>query len=209
MKGKNMKRRKVLRTITTLAAVLVAALVCGAGKTQRYLVPQDMPLPLYVTGLGHTGTNANDWVVAAFYYPSATIPADYDLFNEPVFDYPVGVVTPLVQGFLVFHDGNPYPVPQVMHNAPGAKVEIWFVPAQNFANGVDPYPGFTYTINAMKAEGAIVGWADSFVQTWEAGTTGNSSTVVASGVMEDGRTFWVKSTFNMGVAPPCIVQFGP
>jgi hypothetical protein len=209
-----MKSRKVLTTITALGLTLLATSV-WSGPTQRYLVPQDMPLPLYVTGLSHTGTNADDWVVTAFYYPSATIPGDYDLFNEPVFEYPVGVVTPLVQGFLVFHGSNPYPVPQVMHNAPGAMVEIWFTPAQNFANGAGGYPGFTWTVNSMKAEGSIVGWADSFVQTWEAGTTVDNNTVVASGVMEDGRSFWVKSTYAIGgpdgvaAAPYCIVHFGP
>ena len=198
-----------------LGLALVATLVSGGGKIQRYRVPQDMPLPLYTTGLGHTGTNAGDWVVTAFYYPSDTIPADYDLFNQPVFDPPVGVVTPLVQGFLVFHDGNPYPLPQVMKNAPGAKVEIWFTPAPNFANGVGPYPPFTWTINSMKAEGSIVGYADSFTQTWVAGRPINNNTIVASGLLEDGRSFWVKTTYAIGgpegVAPVpyCIVHFGP
>lgn len=117
-KGKNMKRKIILRAVTLLATALVATLVLGAGKTQRYRVPQDMPLPLYATGLSHTGTNADDWVVTAFYYPSDTIPADYDLFNEPVFAPPVGVVTPLVEGFLVFQDGIPIPLEQNVHNAP-------------------------------------------------------------------------------------------
>jgi hypothetical protein len=194
----------------------VATLVLGAGKTQRYRVPQDMPLPLYATGLSHTGTNADDWVVTAFYYPSDTIPADYDLFNVPVFAPPVGVVDPLVEGFLVFHDGNPFPVPQVLHNAPGARVEIWFTPAQNFATGMGGlYPPFTWTVDSMIAEGSIVGYADSFIQTWEAGTTMDNNTVVASGVMQDGHTtFWVKSTYAIGGLggsgqPLCMVHFGP
>jgi hypothetical protein len=210
-----MKRRNILKAVTLLSTALVVTLVLGAGKTQRYRVPQDMPLPLYATGLSHTGTEADDWVVTAFYYPSDTIPADYDLFNEPVFDPPVGVVTPLVEGFLVFHDDDPAPVPQVMRNAPGAKVEIWFTPAQNFANGVGPYPPFTWTVNSMKAEGSIVGYADSFSQTWVAGRPINNNTVVAAGVLQDGRTFWVKTTYAIGgpegVAPVpyCMVHFGP
>ncbi len=211
-----MNRGAVAAALSTLVLTLASTSV-WAGPTTRYLVPQQMPLPLYAVGLEHTGTNASDWVVAAFYYPSDTIPGDYDLFNEPVFDYPVGVVPPLVEGFLVFHDGNPFPVPQVMHNAPRAKVEIWFTPAANFASGMGGlYPPFTWTVNSMKAEGAIVGYADSFIQTWEAGTKMYNNTVVASGVMQDGHTtFWVKSTYAIGGfggvarAPYCIVHFGP
>ena len=209
-----MKRGAVCAALSTLVLALVTTSVWGAGNTQRVLVPQDMPLPLYVVGLAHTGLEAGDWVVTAFYYPSDTIPGDYDLFNVPVFAYPVGVVTPLVEGFLVFHDGNPFPVPQVMHNAPGVPVEIWFTPVQNFVNGVGPYPPFTWTVNSMKAEGSLVGFADSFVQTWLAGTKMDNNTVVASGVMQDGvTTFWVKTTYAIGgfggQEPLCIVHFGP
>jgi hypothetical protein len=212
-----MKRRNVLSTITVLAAALVATIVWSADNVQRYRVPQDLPLPLYVCGLSHTGTNVNDWVVTAFYYPSDTIPADYDLFNEPVFAPPVGVVTPLVEGFLVFQNGNPAPVPQVMHNAPGAKVEIWFTPVQNFVNGVGPYPPMTWTVNSMKAEGSIVGYADFFSQAWTAGTAIGNNTVVASGRMQDGRSFWLRTVYAPGgfqsteldPYPYCIVHFGP
>jgi hypothetical protein len=212
-----MKRSNVLKTITMLVAVLAARLVWGADNIQRYLVPQDVPLPLYACGLLHTGTNSNDWVVTAFYYPSETIPGDYDLFNEPVFDPPVGVVTPLVEGFLIFQSGNPAPVPQVMHEAPGAKVEIWFTPAQSFVSGVGPYPPMTWTVNSMKAEGSIVGYADSFSQAWPAGTPLGNNTVVASGRMEDGRSFWLRAVYAPGgfrstdLDPYryCIVHFGP
>jgi hypothetical protein len=213
----DMKQPRAIKlgvAVATLALTLVAVSV-WAGPTQRYLVPQQMALPLYVTGLDQTGTNADDWVVAAFYYPSATIPADYDLFNAPVFDYPVGFVTPLVQGFFVFHDGSPFPLPQLVQNAPGAKVEIWFVPVQKFISNVDTNGNYVWTINSMKAEGAIVGLADSFTQTWEAGTKVDNNTVVASGTMQDGRSFWVKSTWAIGgwqgkaKTVPCIVHFGP
>jgi hypothetical protein len=211
-----MKRRNIRKAIGVLAVGLLAIPVWAAGNAQRLRVPQDTPLPMYVVGLAHTGLEADDWVVTAFYYPSDTVPPDYDLFNEPVWAYPVGAVTPLVEGFLVFHDGNPAPVPQVVKNAPGANVEIWFTPVQNFANGVGPYPPFTWTVNSMKAEGSIVGYADSFTQAWPAGTPNNpNNTVVASGVMEDGRKFWLRSTYAIGgakgvaAAPYCIVHFGP
>lgn len=204
----------VCATLSILALTLSTTSVSGAGNTQRFRVPQDMSMPLYVTGLGHTGLGPTDWVVAAFYYPTGIIPIDYDLFNEPV-PYPIGAV-PLVEGFFVFHDGIPFPTPQLMHNAPGAKVPIWFVPVQNFANGVPgTYDPFTFKIGSMIAEKAIVGWADSFTQTWEVGTMADNNTVVASGIMENGQRFWVKSTIAIAswnghsMAPNCIVHFGP
>ncbi len=202
--------------IGALALTLASTSAWGAGTTQRFRVPQEMSLPISAVGLSNTGTNANDWVVTAFYYPSATINGTNDLFKIPVFGYPVGEVTPLVEGFFVFHDGNPFPVPQVMHNAPGAKVEIWFTPAQNFATGMGGlYPPFTWTVDSMIAEGSIVGYADSFIQTWEAGTTMDNNTIVASGVMRDQpTTFWVKTTYAIGGLsgrgqPLCMVHFGP
>lgn len=210
-----MKHRLTIKRAGAVAAVLalMATSVWG-GPTLRYRVPQDIALPLYVCGLSHTGTNAGDWVVTAFYYPSDTIPGDYDLFNEPVFDYPVGSVTPLVEGFLIFHNGSPVPVPQLVHNPPGVRVEIWFTPVQNFVNGIGSYPPMTWTIDSMIAEGSIVGYADSFTQSWTAGTAMGNNTVVASGVMQDGHTkFWLRTTYAIGGLegadePLCMVHFG-
>lgn len=199
-----MKDKRTFKWASAVVLVLglMAASLWGAGNTQRVLVPQQYVLPFYVTGLGHTGFGPDDWVIAAFYYPPENIPADFDLWNAPVWDPPVGVKTPNVEGFMVWSDKNPaYPVQQLLHLVPGARMAVWFVPVQNFSNGVDGIPGMTWTVNSMKAEGAIVGWADFYIDSWEPGP--GHHTIVVSGVMEDGRTFRVESTWY------CKVQFGP
>jgi hypothetical protein len=204
-------QKGLLLSIGVLVLTLMATSVWG-GNTERYRVPQDMLLPFYAAGLGHTGLGADDWVIAAFYYPPEDIPADYDLFNQPVWDPPVGVETPNAEGFMVFKAGNPYPIQQQLHLVPGARMAVWFVPVQNFVNGVDGIPGMTWTVNSMKAEGAIVGWADFYTDSWEPGTNGEHHTIVVSGVMEDGRPFRIESTqrpFRIESTQYCRVQFGP
>ena len=76
MKNKlNIKYGVACAALSILALTLMTTSLSGADN-QRLRVPQDTSIPLLVTGLGHTGTNAGDWVVAAFYYPTAVIDAD-------------------------------------------------------------------------------------------------------------------------------------
>jgi hypothetical protein len=197
----NIKQTNKWTGVGVLILALLATTVWGAGKTERVLVPQQDVLPFYVAGLGNTGLEPTDWVIAAFYYPPESIPADYDLWVMPVWEPPVGVATPNAEGFMVWKEGVPYPVQQQLHLVPGARMAIWFVPVQNFINGVEGIPGMTWTVNSMRAEGAIVGWADFYRDTWEPGP--EHRTILASGVMEDGRSFRIESTYY------CKVQFGP
>ncbi len=89
----------------------------------------------------------------------------------------------------------------VLHLVPGALMAVWFVPVQNFINGVGNIAPMTWTVNSMIVEGAIVGWADFYVDSWQPGP--GHHTILVSGVMEDGRTFRIESTVY------CKVQFGP
>jgi hypothetical protein len=178
-------RRSLFVSIGVLVLTLLAASVLGAG-TRRLLIPQDFALPFYVTGLGNTGFSPDDWVITAFYYPPADIPGDYDLFNQPVWDPPVGVDTPYVQGFIMFNAKNSdYPVQQVLKTAPGARVPIWFTRMGDWND--------TWTVNEMQKQHLLKGWADFYSEVDEPGTASWHSTVVASGTLEDGRSFWVQS----------------
>jgi hypothetical protein len=214
--GPGLQRRHRL-CLGLLITTLMAATVWG-GNAQRVAVPPG-PLPFYAAGLGNTGTGPNDWVVAAFYFPPEDIIADgqgdFDLFSQPVWEAPVGVETPLVEGFSVWGAKIPYyPIQQVLQNVPGKRVPIWFVPVKNFIAHVDASGNYIWTVNSMKAEGAIVGWADFYRENTEPATTGSHQTYLASGVMEDGRSFWVKSTMSIArwnghaMSPGCLVHFG-
>lgn len=214
--------KKVSLVLGMLAVFAVCASPTRVSSAERVLIPQQTLLPLYVVGLGHTGPGPDDWVATAFYYPPDQIPVDYSFWNAPVFNPPVGTVAPYVEGFLVTMDSdNPATPPRqlVLHNAPGALVPIWFTPAQNFLNGVDGIPPFSWSINSMLAEGSLIGWADFYQEADELKDQSRPSgpwhsVILASGVMEDGRRFWLQSEISLGyfINPHTYdlkVHFGP
>jgi hypothetical protein len=199
-----------------ITAFTLWAMATDVSAGTRLSVPQDTPLPIYAAGLGHTGFGSNDWVGTVFYYPPDTIPGNFPLWYAPVYDYPVGEVQPYVEGFYVWMDGsdtNSAPAQTVLHNVPGVRMPIWFTPAQNFINGVKKYPPYTWTVKSMKAEGSIVGWADFYSEVDETPDGVWAYTVVASGYLEDGRSFWLKSHISPGwwmtLPPDLVVHFGP
>lgn len=190
------------------AMVLVLAVMAGAAwGAERLPVPQETVLPLYVSGLGHTGLGPDDLVGTAFYYPPDKIPGNFELWNAPVYRPPVGVVTPYVEGFLVVDDPNSPPIQMVLHNAPGARVPIWFTRVGDWTG--------SWTVRGMLKQEPLIGWADSYQEVYEPQPDGLwHGLVVASGVMEDGRSFWVKSEVSAGyfqnaLTADCTLHFGP
>jgi len=202
------------RRLSFFALPLVLALLTGgAWGAQRILIPQDMPLPLYVSGLGHTGLADDDLVGTAFFYPPELIPGDYDLSNMPVYNYPVGAVPSLVQGFLIVGGQSPNPLQVVLQNVPGVLMPVWFTRVGDW----DYYP---WTVNGMLAEEPLMGWADFYRELQEPLDPSQPNgpwhhQTVASGMMEDGRSFFVWSDCTQaqgkGYAnvPDLIVHFGP
>ncbi len=51
-----------------------------------------------------SATTRDDDAITAFYYPPEAIPANYNLWIMPVWDPPVGVETPNLEGFMVWND---------------------------------------------------------------------------------------------------------
>jgi hypothetical protein len=212
-------RRSHRSMLFSIAAFSLALLAVRAWGAERILSPQEGIVPLYVSGLGHTGPSSNDWVATAFYYSPESIPGDYDLFLQPVYDPPVGVETPYVQGFFVIGDTQIVPSQMKLWNAPGMLVPIWFTPADKFVNGFDGIPGMTWTVNSMIAEGSLMGWADFYSEVLHPRDPLNPNSpshtlVVASGFLEDGRSFWLKSELSPGyfqnaLAADLQVHFGP
>jgi hypothetical protein len=175
--------------LTWLAVLLALVLLQGTvWAGERFLVPQEMPLPLYAEGWGHTSNG--EWVVGALFYPVDTLPEKANLLQRPVYEYPVGYVTPYVEGAMIFGQ-DPF-VPEVieLHNAPGVRVPMIFTPG---ANWTEP------TIKAMKKSGSLWGWADFYYEIVQNGDPTNPlepwhEERVAYGFLEDGRSFKVWSS---------------
>jgi hypothetical protein len=199
-----------LRSLAVLLAPVLLA--SSAWAAQRIPIPQDMPLPLYAAGFGHTGFDADDLVGTAFYYPPELIPGDYDLFNMPVYDFPVGVEPSFVEGFLIVDGSSPNPLQVVLQNAPGALVPIWFTRVGDWND--------IWTVNELLSQEPLVGWADFYREIQEPADPSRPDgpwhhQTVASGVMEDGRTFFVWSDCTQArgkgyeSVPDLIVHFRP
>jgi len=170
---------------------LLALAAIGGTATAAEVVyfPEDMPLPLYAIGLGHSGESEGDWVVTAFCYPPDSFKASYDLSQQPIDPSMVAGQTCYLEGFGLFADG-PVPIQSVLKNARGAKVPIWFTPVSAW-NG-------KWTVAQMKKQGSLRGLADFFQDIQQPADPADPDSPmhglsVASGVLEDGRSFYVRS----------------
>ncbi len=188
-----MKRSVALaagRKLQWAAPLFAAVLLAGAADAaDRVLVPEDMPVPFYAIGLGHSGESSDDWVVTAFCYPPDSFKANYDLFNTPVAPSLLPDEPCYLEGFAVFAEGLT-PIQVVLTNVPGVKVPVWFTPVLAWTD--------KWTVSEMERLGSLRGWADSFQDVRQAQDASDPNSPVhhesmASGVLEDGRSFFVHS----------------
>ena len=112
--------RKLKWLAPLLALVLLAG---GALAAERFLIPQQLGLPFYARGLGHTDTG---WVVTAFYRPLECVPKNVDLY---LVDFNIDPACPLfVEGFAVLEEGAFMPMHEELQNVPGAPMPRGPVP---------------------------------------------------------------------------------
>jgi len=177
---------------------MTLALFAGtAGAAERLVIPDDMDLPFYAVGLGHNSDLT--WVGTVFYRPFETAPGDL-VVNQYVFgldpaEYPLSV-----EGFAVLQAGDFLPVSSSLYNFAGGVVEICFTTAEDYASAME---GGT-TINELKAMPSLmVGYADFYLEVQQPRDPddpgkGFSRTIIASGVLEDGRPFFVRHARTAG-----------
>ncbi len=178
--------RKV-KWIGPLLALMLLAGVAWAAELVRF--PQDQPFPFYALGLGHSGLAPEDWVVTAFCYPPDSFKANYDLFNQPVDPSRLPEEPGYLEGFGIVGEG-PYPLQVVVGNVPGVKVPIWFTSVSTWND--------KWTVSEMEKQGSLRGSADFFQQIQQPIDPSDPkgwqhSDTVASGVLDDGRSFYVHS----------------
>ncbi len=198
-----------VRPFRWLAPLLALTMLAGvAGAVERVQFPQDRPLPFYAFGLGHSGTTPEDWVLTAFCYPPDSFKANYSLWDQPVALSLLPDQPCLLEGFAILADG-PTPIQEQLSNVAGVKVPIWFTPVSQW--------DFTWTVQNMKKQHSVVGLADSFQRVLQpldpSDPYGPTHVLtVASGVLEDGRSFFVHSELvfnNLDLKEyEVIVRFG-
>ena len=180
--------RKLKWLAPLLALVLLAG---GALAAERFLIPQQLGLPFYARGLGHTDTG---WVVTAFYRPLECVPKNVDLY---LVDFNIDPACPLfVEGFAVLEEGAFMPMHEELQNVPGAPMPICFAESTEFLKAVANGKVTVRELTGMKS--LLIGWADFYHETLQplnpSDPLGKAvSNVVASGFLEDGRSFYVHS----------------
>ncbi len=186
----NAKVSLTARRLKWLAPVLTLLLLAAVASAAELLwVPEDTPLTFYAFGLGHSGSGPDDWVVTAFCYPPDSIKANYDLSNQPVDPSRLPDQPGYLEGFAIV-DGGPYPIQVVLTNFPGVKVPIWFTSASAWND--------KWTVAEMEKQGSLRGSADLFQYVRQPMDPSDPKgwqhvDAVASGVLDDGRSFSVHS----------------
>jgi len=174
-----------LKWVAPLVALLL--LSSAANAADRLLIPEQMGLPFYTKGLGHTDDGT--WVVTAFYRPLEWVPENGDLY---ALDFSIDPNCPLfVEGFAIFDQGAP--VQLELRNVPGARLPICFAAGTDFLKAFNN--GSVSLRELMRMDSLVIGWADFYheiLQPMDASGKAVSN-VVASGLLEDGRRFYVHS----------------
>jgi hypothetical protein len=182
------------RKLKWLAPLLASVLLSGAANAaDRFLIPQDMNLPFYARGLGHTDDGT--WVVTAFYRPLEWVPDKFNLLA--MFDFNMDPNCPLlVEGFAVLEAGTFAAIQEKLQNVPGVLMPICFAESPEvlkaMANGKLTFQ------ELMGMKSLLIGWADFYNETLQPPTPSDPlgksvMNVVASGFLEDGRSFYVHS----------------
>jgi hypothetical protein len=196
-----MKRRVFLtagRKLKWLAPLVALVLLAGVGgAAERLLIPEELDLPFYACGLGHTADLA--WVGTVFYRPLETAPGGIAV-NQFVSVDPE--VYPLcVEGFAVMKEGDFFPMSSSVWNRPNEVVEICFARAEEYLAAL---ADGKVTIDELRAMSSLtVGYADFYLEVQQPADRdvpgeGFHRTVIASGLLEDGRPFFVRHARTAG-----------
>jgi hypothetical protein len=191
-------KRTMLSGALAVAVIAVVVLAVRASAAERLLIPEQLDLPFYVQGLGHTADLA--WVGGVFYRPFETAPGDIavnDFVSVDPEAYPLSV-----EGFAVRNEGDFYPLNSVLWNRPDEVVEICFVSVDDYLKAAKQ-DGRVTIDEIRKMHSLLVGYADSYLEVNQPPDPrdpgkGFSRDVIARGVLEDGTPFSVRSIYTEG-----------
>lgn len=182
------------RKLKWLAPLLALVLLAGVAMAVEVLmIPEDLNWPIYIRGFDDTATG---WTATIFYYSPEVIPDDYNLLVGD--DFNIGPEGLLVDGFALRHKGSFVPKQGVIANVEGVRIPIYFVQIPELYAGI---ADGTLTVEELEnMQSLVVGWADSYSEIFhpsDATASGNYQiSIVASGLLEDGRRFSLHCEVN-------------
>jgi hypothetical protein len=174
--------------------LLALVLLAGVAQAVEVLtIPDDLNWPRYVSGFDDTATG---WTATIFYYSPEVIPNNYNLLAGR--DFTIGPDGLLIEGFALLEEGSFVPKQYEIANVEGALVPIYFVQIPELYAGIAD--GKLTVKELEKMDSLVVGWADSYRevgQPSDATAPGHYQiSIVASGLLEDGRRFSLHVEFN-------------
>lgn len=179
---------KSILMVTVLIVIVVAMLAGVAYANVRLVVPDEDPYaPIYADFYGN-----EDLVAVFFYRDPGCVPDDFDLWGE-FFDFPGAFYCDLtVKGFVIYKNPGDFAPKQAKLKGLGA-VPIWFVSTNDFQDALSG----GLTITELENMEPMVGFASSYKEVLH--PTGHPEmpmkNIVASGILDDGRSFRLHSVW--------------
>ncbi len=200
---------RALRLLFMLAAFIMLA---GSSQAQvRTQIPEADPGPPFYARVEKSSVHTqivphtNEWAAIVFYRSPACVPPNFNLMD--LFDIPGAFFCELtIEGFEVWRNAPP-PVDaapmQARFNGLGA-VPVWFVSWTELQAGV---ADGVLTITELQSMSSLqMGTATFFRETLHPtdGARQPKITIVAHGTLEDGRTFQLHHSGNVGTRQTTI-----
>jgi len=190
------------RTLLMAAATLNVLAISAPARAQiQVLIPGDIQPPIYADLDRGFQPHTDEWAAIAFYRSPECIPGDFNLLDFLDFSGTPALCQLHIAGRSNWISlADPYPASSLFHGT-GA-VPVWFVrwPELQAAVADD-----VLTIGELAALPSLtVGSASFFLESIRndiRGQRGGNETLVASGTLTDGRSFFVEVTekFRNGV----------
>ena len=184
--------REILKNLlfgTLVVAFLIAVLAGSSWANVRKTVPEEDPYaPIYADFYGN-----EEWTAVFFYRNPGCVPDDFDLWGV-FYDFPDAFYCDLtVKGFVIYKNPEDFAPKQAKLKGLGA-VPIWFVSTEHFEDALSG----GLTITALEdMESLQIGSASSYKEVLH--PMGHPEmpmkNIVASGILEDGRSFHVHSVW--------------
>jgi hypothetical protein len=203
-------KKKVLVQIALAAAMASMIPPSLASASTRVENGGDVPFYARITTIGTPDQIYQDgeWAAIVFYRPPACVPNAFNLLD--FFDIPgaFSCGPPTTEGFAVWRSGpGKDPAPRQAVNRGLGAVPVWFVRSSELAAAISDGVLTIVELEAMPS--LMVGSASFFRQTLHphGGANVPKTQFVASGELEDGRSFRVQAVFIEGVRIQTRITF--
>lgn len=163
----------------------------GALRLVVRAIPEEDPGPPFYARLGMQEFHTDGWLVVVFYRHPSCVPPDFELTETYHFPDDTGPGAFACEATVAGHtltepDAPATRFPWVALLRGRGDVPVWFVPFDRYETLADEEP---VTVGSLGELDPLVGSASHYHETLHPRASGHRIDAVASGSLEDGRTF--------------------